>query len=88
MGVVATGGRNGGSTFWQFVPQLQHHPFRRLLADARDTRKSRDVVAPDRVAPSHRPAMPLRMVIASLGPIPLTVISFSNSSFSERRRKP
>ena len=32
--------------------------------------------------------MPLRMVIASLGPMPLTVISFSKSCFSSGRRNP
>ena len=33
-------------------------------------------------------AMPLRMVIASFGPMPLTVISFSKSCFSSGRRNP
>ena len=33
-------------------------------------------------------AMPLRIVIASFGPMPLTVISFSNSCFSSARRNP
>ena len=32
--------------------------------------------------------MPLRMVIASFGPMPLTEISFSKSCFSSARRKP
>ena len=32
--------------------------------------------------------MPLRMVMASFGPMPLTVISFSNNCFSSARRKP
>ena len=41
-----------------------------------------------RIAPTiSSAAMPLRIVIASFGPIPLTVISFSNSSFSDGTQK-
>ena len=42
-----------------------------------------------RIAPTiSSAAMPLRMVMASFGPMPLTVISFSNNFFSAGRRNP
>ena len=41
-----------------------------------------------RIAPTiSSAAMPLKIVIASFGPMPLTVISFSNSSFSAGAQK-
>ena len=51
-------------------------------------RVSRAISLP-RIAPTiSSAAIPLRIVIASFGPMPLTVISFSNSCFSRERRKP
>ena len=51
-------------------------------------RVSRAISLP-RIAPTiSSAAMPLKIVIPSFGPIPLTVISFSNSSFSAGRRNP